>query len=74
MLFPPFILLILSRNSLTSFVAISFTSSLGMLYFFDNFSILSSVNVPVKNVAVGVSLSCSAFLILHSLAFFRLHS
>ena len=51
--FSLFVCLILSRNSLTSFVAISFTFSLSIPYFFDSCSILLSVNVPVKNMAEG---------------------
>ena len=71
---PSLYFLNLSMNSLTSFVAISFTFSLGISYFVLSFFILSSVNVPVRNIAFGVSFSCSAILTFHSLAFFLLHS
>ena len=64
-LFSLLVCLILSRNSLTSFVAISFTFFLSIPYFLDSCSILSSVNVPVKNMAEGLFLISSLILTLH---------
>ena len=68
----PVSFLILSRNSLCIFVMISL--SVFSPYFSLIYSYLFGDTVPVKNIAVGVSLSCSKFPTLHMFLFFFLHS